>query len=219
MKMERRGLWTSAFSLVEFLVIILVAVALASIILPALQGPRRSRVAQCLVNLMQDGFVFNSWAMEHGGKFPWQVSSVDGGAMESAAAGRAAPSFQLLSNHLGASWLRHYACPTDRSRKPAASFAELSERNISYFISLDSFTNSSVSILAGDRHLQVNGQPAGAGLLNLTSNVPLSWTRELHGGWTNGVILFTDGRAKIVAGSLGRIVEQQALAQFRFVIP
>jgi prepilin-type N-terminal cleavage/methylation domain-containing protein len=212
-----------AFTLVELLVVIAIIAGLAALILPQLAGGSRSPTFACMSNLKQNDIGFIMWAGDHNQQFPWQVSATNGGTMELVSGGHVFPHFQALSNYVNS--LSVFVCPTDKVKKIAAGYAELSDTNISYFINLDATTNTvtSLTILAGDRHLQANGQPVKPGLFLFTTNSAIGWTRELHSNNRTapvGVLVFTDGHAEAaVTKSLPAIFQRQDLATNRLVVP
>ena len=96
--------------------------------------------------------------------------------------------YLAMSNELAN--LKLLVCPAD-SRKPATSVASLRNENISYFLGLDSDETTPQAFLAGDRNLTTNGVAVGPGLLTLTSNSVVGFTKEMHVGAGN--LLMSDG--------------------------
>jgi len=102
--------------------------------LPA--GYHHSRRVNCYNNLQAISFGFRTWASDHGGKFPFNVSTNAGGTRELRAGGgdgfdlNPAWHFGVLSNELGTPSV--LVCPNDPSRRPAADFQELRATNVSY---------------------------------------------------------------------------------------
>jgi prepilin-type N-terminal cleavage/methylation domain-containing protein len=218
----------SAFTLIELLVVIAIIAILAAIYLPMRSGPDRSPTLPCMMNLKQDVLGFIMWADEHQNQLPWQVSATNGGSMEFISGGRVFPHFQTLSKHITNP--KVLVCPTDKVKKIAPGFSELSDSNISYFINVDAgyhtnlpTTSPSLLVLAGDRHLAANGQPVKPGLFVLTTNLSMSWTHELHSynkTATVGVLAFADFHTEAaVTKSLPAIFQRQDLATNRLVIP
>jgi prepilin-type processing-associated H-X9-DG protein len=100
--------------------------------------------------------------------------------------------------------------------------AGLSDQNVSYFFSVDASDGAAKVILAGDRNLQVAGQPLQPGLASITTNAALDWTRELHYKLSKvrcGNILFADGHVETRVTNLASLVQQQGLATNRLAVP
>jgi hypothetical protein len=142
--------------------------------------------------------------------------------MERVADGQAAAQFQVLSPYTNIN-PSAFRCPTDKSRIPATKHAGLSNTNLSYFINLDSVTNSPAGILAGDRHLQADGKPVAPGLFSWTTNQVIGWTRELHGSSkspTAGILGFADGHTEAVRDhQLNSVFQRDGLSAKRLVVP
>lgn len=194
---------------------------LAAMLLPASGGSAKARVVVCARYLKELGENFNAWAKEHDGRFPYQVSVTNGGSMELAFTGSAivhlkpltnsglvfSRSSSALTNIEGRStyvtrWTTNYGlekqtlvCPSDRHRAnySAASMAEVVDTNLSYFVSLSEQLTQTNSILAGDRHLLMNQVPVKPGLLTINAKASLGWSKELHGSFEKGNLLFADG--------------------------
>lgn len=212
-----------AFTVVELLVVMAVVAILLALLVPVLSDPpRRSNpIMQCINNLHQTGLGFWMWSSDHQGQFPWQTSASRGGTSEFVADGPAFIHFQTLSNYRIAP--RIYVCPTDPVKHAAASLADFSDANLSYFVDLDAGTNQpSISVLTGDRHLQTNGTPVKAGLVTLARGVKMTWSRELHGQVRNGPfgnILFADGHCEGVKKNLSTAFERPGLKTNRLAVP
>lgn len=174
-------------------------------------------------NLKQTVFGFVMWSDDNDGSFPWQVSSSKGGTLELIPNGRASDHFQTLSNYLKDAGL--LLCPTDLARDVTKSFSGFGNQNLSYFLGLDAIVNSSngsLSILSGDRHLQMSGQPVKPGLLVVSNRATFSWTKELHARSSEpvGNLSFADGHvASVRAVKLSNYFERQPAATNRLVIP
>jgi hypothetical protein len=98
----------------------------------------RAKKINCVNNLQQTGLVLRQWALDHGDKFPFQVSTNAGGTAEHCAATAdgfevdAPRHLQALSNELGTTMI--LVCPQDRSKTPASDFAHLSVSNVTYLL-------------------------------------------------------------------------------------
>ena len=51
---------------------------------------------------------------------------------------------------------------------------------MSYFLGLDAREDNPQTVLAGDQNLTTDGVPVGPGRLQLSINLILGWTKELH---------------------------------------
>src|SRR5262249_29233400 len=132
-----------AFTLVELLVVIAIMTILAAMLLPALnRGKIRAKQIQCVSNMRQMGLAFNSFAHDHESRFPMQVSTNAGGAMEFVQRGYLTPGefyftfriFQSISNELVTAKL--LACPGD-TRLETNTFANVHNENLSYFVGVN----------------------------------------------------------------------------------
>jgi len=188
-----------AFTLIELLCVMAIIGVLAALLLPVLsQGKARAQRIQCVSNLRQAGLAFHSFAHDHNGRFPMQISTNAGGSMELVQAAYqlsgefyfAFRHFQALSSELVTP--RVVICPAD-SRLPAASFASFRNDNLSYFVGANADLAQANSILAGDRNITNDWLPA-ASLLQLGPNQYLRWTHELH--HFRGNLLFSDGHVE-----------------------
>lgn len=246
MNAARHSWYCVAFSLIELLVVIAVICVLLGLLFPARSGPSRAYVAVCSSNLKEIGANFEAWSQQHEGLLPMQVATTNGGSMELIATGSAFAHFRTLTNS-GVKTLQQSSvyvgegkpyrsivttnlgirkdrlvCPSDKNRRDSiyreGSVAEMVDTNLSYFVGLDSSLRNPQSILAGDRHLQVNGQQVGSGLFVTTPNSSLGWTRELHPTFKKGNFLFADGHVEFVKKPI-IAVRRQGLAASRLAIP
>ena len=217
----------TAFTLLEVLVILAIIALLVVFAVP-LHDERRTRapVAQCANNLRQIGLGLRLFAEDHGGHFPPRISVTNGGSMEFADRGGPALHFRTLSNYFPGSQFTVWVCPSDSIKKPATNYAVFDNRNVSYFLRMDSAlgaTNAQLIILAGDRHLEVGGRPLRPGLFPLTTNASVGWTRELHGDSRQspaGNMLFVDGHVEFLRHDrVLEAVRRQGLATNLLAVP
>ena len=204
----------SAFTRIELVAIIAVAVVLTSLAVCVLADTKaKSRGICCNCRLKQIGLAFLIFSSDHGGTFPMRIPTNQGGSMEYAS--EAYRHFQVISNEL--STPKILACPSD-TRKPAPDFSALSNANISYFLGVDAKESAPQVLLAGDRNLITNGVPAGGGLLEFTTNLTVGWTAQMHNNAGN--VLFADGHADSMSNT--RLQEQlpySGVASNRLLIP
>jgi prepilin-type N-terminal cleavage/methylation domain-containing protein len=194
-----------AFTLVEMLVVIAIIAILAALLLPTLgQAKARARRIQCVANLKQIGVGFHSFLHDHESRLPMQVPTNSGGTLEFTRASYLAGNefyfqfrhFQALSNELVTP--RLLVCPADLARSPAGDFADLDNRNISYFVGANADYSRPNSILAGDRNV-TNAEYGSRTLLRLDAYHALDWTRELHA--YKGNVLYADARVERLGGA------------------
>jgi len=223
MKMPSAKAKVKAFTLVELLVVIFILAVLAALLLPAKAGRGPMYIPRCMNNQKQIALGFTMWKDDHNGQFPWQISSTNGGIMDDAARGYAAPNFQVLSDYLKSPTV--FICPTDKSKVASANYNQFNNQNVSYFIAIDAATNSTVSIFTGDRHLENNGKPVKPGLFVYSNKAVINWTHELHEIrstqiLSSGVISFADCHAeRILGASLNSIFQRENLATNYFAVP
>ncbi len=212
-----------AFSLVELLVVAAILAVLVLFLRPVNPGRRNSALVVCMSNLKQTVLGFVMWSDDNGGSWPWQISTNMGGTMELIQNGQAADHFLTLSNYVKNPQVLH--CPTDLARDLTNNFSGFDNQNLSYFIGLDAIanrSNGSLSILSGDRHLQMSGQPVKSGLLVVSNRAVFGWTKELHARSSEpvGNLSFADGHVeRIRAVSLSSTFQRQPLVTNRLVIP
>jgi prepilin-type N-terminal cleavage/methylation domain-containing protein/prepilin-type processing-associated H-X9-DG protein len=215
MKTRRATNRVLGFTLTELLVVIAVLAVVAAVLLPSLAGHHKSKRINCFNNLHEIGLAFRVWEGDNGDKFPPQISVTNGGAMELLATGNVAACFQTMSNEL--STPKVLICSEDKKHSYATNFSTgFNNGNISYFVSLDANETNPQMILSGDDNLAVNGVGVRSGILNLTTNFPVGWTKERHGG--GGNILLSDGSAQQVNTS-GLMFAISNAAPSRLVIP
>jgi prepilin-type processing-associated H-X9-DG protein len=164
------------------------------------------------------------FAYDHNGHFPPQVSVTNGGSMEFIGSYSPALHYRSLSNYTIRYWSKLW-CPADKVKQPCTTNSPLTDRNLSYFISVDATPALTNAILAGDRNLQVAGQPVTPGLFTLTTNAAVGWTGELHKFQRNGVwvrcgnVVFADGHAQRLPADLTVAIQRQGLATNRLAVP
>ena len=179
---------------------------------------RRSKRIMCASNLKQISLGMRLFAHDHGDKFPWMISTKLGGSLESANSSLAFRHFLAASNELVTPKI--LICRADSSRTITSDFAQLSNSNLSYFVSIDTSpdaTNSAPSILSGDRNI-LGGTPINDSLRVVRKSDKLSWSKEIHR--EAGNVALADGSVLQVDDSgLNRTVATMTNAAIRLAIP
>jgi hypothetical protein len=121
------------------------------------------------------------------------VSNREGGTSEFLKSNEVFQLFLVISNEVNTPTI--LACPMDAVRKRTTDFAFFSNSNLSYFVGLDADECVPQSILSGDRNISTNGRLM-SGVLTLTTNPPVKWTRDLH--HQTGNVGLGDGSAQQV---------------------
>src|SRR5437879_3373525 len=169
---------TSAFSRRDLSVVVLIGVVILGVLWAGFSRARaKSRRISCTCNLKQVGLGFRMWSNEHFQKFPMAVSTNKGGSLEFLAAADVFRHYVLISNEMNSP--KVLTCPSDKTRRRTTTFATFSNSNLSYFVGLDAIETAPQMWLSGDRNITTNGRPF-SGLLTLTSDVRVSWTKDIH---------------------------------------
>ena len=219
---------TAALTRTDVVVVIAVLAVLALLSAPYFLAryssrPSRSYGLYCENNLKQVGLAYWIWAGDNGGKYPMQISVMNGGTMEFAATGDVVKTFQIMSNELSTPKVLY--CPLDSQKTNAVNFGRgFTAKNISYFIGLDASSNRPQSLLVGDANFAVGGVPVSSGLLLVSTNTPLTWTSTRHVPvriqfWTPdskrraGNIMFNSGSLDSITDSVLWLIDDKRLVQ------
>jgi hypothetical protein len=232
MKPHRTSKRIAAVTRIEVAVIIAVVGFIALAVLPAVSAAKRLvQTTQCRDNLKSVGLSFRLWAGENGPRcnrqgdfFPMGLSITNGGTLELVEKADAFVHFQVLSN-VYPNFLsnrfesKFLVCPADKEKVAAVSFAtSFGNQNVSYFIDLDTKEDGTeTNILAGDRNLTLNGTPLPSGLLKLTADSAVGWSKQIHK--RRGQLVFADGRVEENITSLQPFLKATGLATNRLAIP
>ena len=141
---------------------------------------QRSRRISCTSNLKQVGLAMRLFANDHDGKFPWMISTNLGGSLEFTNSSPVFRHFLAASNELVTP--KVLVCGSDSDRERVGDFAQFSNRNLSYFISLDAVlgeTNPAPVILSGDRNI-LGGATNRSGLRVVRRTDKLAWSKKIH---------------------------------------
>lgn len=180
---------------------------------------RESMSARCVSNLKQISLADKNW-LDHGGRFPWEVSTNKGGTMEWDETPDVFRHLQVNSNELQTP--RVLVCPTDKRRKVASSFASrVSNANVSYFVGLDADDKNPESIVHGDRNI-TGGEPTRYGFRFIQTNKVAWATTNMHMG--NGNVVAADGSVMALnSASLRELLKgstnTEAAIELRLAIP
>jgi prepilin-type processing-associated H-X9-DG protein len=209
-KRERFG-----FTRIELLIVlaaVLVSVALLSVFVA--QSRRVRSHLTCTLNMKMIGKALEEYAKDQNGSYPWQVSINDGGTAEiTLENGQAFCNFVALSNYILA-W-PVVICPQD-TRRPASSWATMTNTNVSYFVGLDSVPKLPLSIMAGDRNITA----ASGVILQWNPSAPPRWIKSvgLHGD--KGHVVFSDGHVEeLDSGGLSNALQRAGMSTNRFAVP
>ena len=209
---------TAALTLVEVLVVIAVLAILLALLLPALAPAHGTRQRiYCVNNLKYIGVCYRIWSGDNLDKYPFDLSTTNGGIKELLFGRNAWLNFLVMSNEL--STPKVLICPEDLNHQPpATSFSAQLAGHISYFVGLDTKPDRPQGILSGDANFQINEVPVKSGPLEITSNTPIAWTGERHG--LGGYILLADGSVQSLSNAkLPNQFQQTGLATNRLAIP
>lgn len=206
-----------ALTLVEVLVVVVVLAVLAAILLPVSHAPHKALRIYCVYNLKQVGLAYRIWAGDNNDKYPMEISVTNGGTMGLADGRNAWINYFVMSNELSTPKLLY--CPADNDHVRATNFTtDFNNSKISYFVGLDANTNSPQVFLSGDDNFAIGGVSVKSGLLELSTNAPISWTVARHKFVGN--IGLADGSVQMVSNSgLTNLLHQTGLATNRLAIP
>jgi len=206
-----------ALTLIEVLVVIAVLAVLAAIFLPAIAAHNVKNLRnRCVSNLTEISLACRVWEGDHGDKYPMFVSATNGGAMESALRGDASAIFRVMSNELYTP--KSLVCPADTNRIAATNFTTDLKGKISYFVNIDAEEMYPQMLLCGDDNFEIGVVPVKSGLLQLSTNAPISWTAARHKFIGN--IGLADGSVQMVNNSgLTNLLHQTGLATNRLALP
>jgi prepilin-type processing-associated H-X9-DG protein len=206
-----------AFTVLELMVVLLIAIIFVGLLLPALSRPtQRAPRIHCVNNLKQNWIAFRIWSGDNGDKFPMDVSTNMGGTKEFVGGNEVYRHFQAMSNELGNP--KMVICPSDQKRSAATNFTtDFNSSHVSYFVGVDANVTNAGNFLAGDRNL-TSGVAARDGILEITTNQAVGWTKKIHKNAGN--ILFADGHVEMLSpDKLKEAVARTGMATNRLEFP
>lgn len=189
-----------ALTIVEVLIVAAVSAVLVGV---AVRWVQKSKVKAdrlwCTSNLKGIGLGYRIWATDRTNRFPWQISSNNGGTRQ------LVPDVSQIWRHVAAisnelSTPQAALCSSDTERRKARDFSEFnSNQNLSYFIGLGASFESPQSILSGDRNLLLDGSPLPNRIVTFSSNANASFDQRIHR--TEGNVLLGDGSVQMVTSA------------------
>jgi competence protein ComGC len=208
---------TAALTLVEVMVVVFVLFVLAALLLPPTSRRYPTMRTRCAQNLKQIGLAYSVWAGDHNGKFPMQVSVTDGGTLELNNGSNVLANFLAMSNELYNPKFLH--CPADTDRITPTDFkVGFFAKNISYFVGMDAEKGHPQMFLSGDSNFTVGGLPVESGLLEFSTNAPITWADSVHEECGN--IGLADGSVQMVSlQRLPQVIQNTGVATNRLAIP
>ena len=146
-----------------------------------------------------------------------EVSAANGGAMELAATGNVVAIFRVMSNEL--STPKILVCQQDKNKTFATNFTSgFSAKNISYFVGLDADKKFPQTFFSGDDNFAIGGVSVKSGLLELSTNTPITWTAARH-KFCGNIDLADNFVESITSEGLKQLLQQTGLATNRLAIP
>ena len=204
-------------SLIDVLIIVATLASMATLFLlvyPRHRISGKNNWVTCVNNLRQIGLAFRIYAGDNQDRYPMNISTNSAPIVNETTA--VYQYLKLTENELGTPKI--LICPKDPKRVTAPNFTNFSDKNISYFIGLDSDENLPASIFAGDRNI-TNGIPPKGGILRLATNQMAGFTKEMH--IEQGSVAMGDGSVQRVSSARLRsdILPNTGFETNRIILP
>ncbi|MDO9066402.1 MAG: type II secretion system protein, partial [Chloroflexota bacterium] len=169
-----------ALTFIELLLVIFELVVLAGLFLPSLSSAKRkSQRINCVNHLAQVSLGLRMWANDNDDKYPMQVSTNKRGSLEWIESKDVYRHFMAASNEIASP--KVLRCPEDLERSRVATFPDLSNKSLSYFLNLSaSEKKTSVQLFIGDRHLTHKGIQYSNGSYLIPTQQVLTWGKKPH---------------------------------------
>lgn len=198
-----------AFTGWDLLICLVTVVLLAGFLafLPQRGSKVKASRISCISNLKQIGLAFRMWAHDHGDKFPMELSSsgTNGGSMEFNLTGEVWRHFAIISNEVVTP--KVFFCSEDKKRSRTGDWnAFTNNSHLSYFVGLDADETKPQTILSGDRNLTSATVKPVKGVLNITTNDRVEWTKAIHN---------QQGNVGLGDGSAAQLTQQAFSKQFQ----
>lgn len=223
---------SGAMTAFEVLVVVVCLTVLAALLLARVadqnRWQNRARRINCVSNLRQVNIAFQVWATDNNNKYPMAVSVTNGGGRELFEAGNVGSFLHavFVSNDVSAIFVSNdvsaakiLVCPADQNRTYATNWNDLDRSHISFFFGADARNDTNPNqVFNGDDNLVVGSMLVKSGMLELSTNTPVTWseTRHVH----VGNVGFADGSVlQEPPNGLQQALQSTGLATNRIVIP
>ena len=188
----------AAFTLIELLVVIAIIAILAEMLLPALaRAKAKGKEIACVNDLRQVGVAFHLWSGDHGDRYMWDISTNDGGCVETLKADWA-NIFRSCSNELATP--RILVCPSS-TNKAASNFGPFFDggANVNYFVGKKASEARPMTVVAGDANV-LGGSGDFDGFDStwtafMGSSIDATWSDKQH--VRQGNLLMADNSVKL----------------------
>lgn len=169
-------------TLVEVVVVLVIIIILVGMLIPARIHPHSTdaRLIKCVNNLKNIGLAYRIWATDNGDRYPFDVSTNEGGTLELRQDILA--QFRALSNEL--STPKIVFCPRLKLSE-ATNWANLNTTNVGYSVGLNGSQTNATSILAGDIGFTIEDAPPRSGINEVHASMRLAYGKDIHSGRAN----------------------------------